>query len=61
MTRKFSIVYIYLLHKQNENFSENLHEVNEEVQWVSDEVSISSSFLFNDHLSIPHNKPTEDQ
>ena len=49
----------YLLHQKNHDFSEDLHKVNEKVEGMSDEVSVASSSLFNDHLGIPHDESTE--
>ena len=51
----------YLLHEKNNNSPENLHEVNEEVQGMLDEVFVSPLALLNDHLGVPNNKATEEK
>ena len=49
----------YLLHEKNNNSPENLHEVNEKVQGMFDEVSVSTFAFLNDHLGVPHDETTE--
>ena len=50
----------YLLHEKDENLSENLDEVNEEVQWVGNEVPVSVPGLPDDQLCVEHDEATED-
>ena len=50
---------VYLLHEEDDDFSEDLHEVNEEVQRVADEILISHSPLVHNNLSVPHNEAAE--
>jgi hypothetical protein len=56
----FLLVSILLLHKKNKNFPEDLHEINEEVQGVGNEVSVSSTSLEDDELGIVHDETAED-
>ena len=53
------VVSVFFLHEQDDDSPENLHEVNEEVQRVFNEVSVSPFAFLNDHLGIPHYKATE--
>ena len=50
----------YLLHKKNQNFSEDLNKVNEEVQRVGNEILVSIASFPDDHLGVEHDKSTED-
>ena len=51
----------YLLHEKYNNSLENLHEVNEKVHGMFDEVSVSLLAFLNDHLGIPDCKATEEK
>ena len=51
----------YLLHEKNNNSPENLHEVNEKVQGMFDEVSVSPLAFLNNHLGVPNDKATEEK
>ena len=55
------VVSVFFLHEQDDDSPENLHEVNEEVQGMFDEVSVSPLALFNDHLGAPNNKATKEK
>ena len=50
----------YLLHEQDQNFSEDLNKVNEEVQRVGNEVLVSIASLPDDDLGVEHDEATED-
>ena len=50
----------YLLHKKNQNFSEDLNKVNEKVEGVGNEVLVSVASLSDDHLGVEHDEATED-
>lgn len=49
----------YLLHKKNENLSENLNKVNEQVQGVGNKVPVTIASLSDDYLGVKHDKSTE--
>lgn len=49
------------MHKENDDFAENLHEVNEKVQGMGNEILVSTSAPFDDHLCVPHDESTEQQ
>ena len=51
----------YLLHEKNNNSPENLHEVDEKVQRMFDEVSVSPLAFLNDHLGVPNDKATKEK
>jgi len=59
----FSLVVVsfILLHEKDQNLSEDLHEVNEKVQRVSDEILVSAPSFLDYHLSVPHDESTENQ
>jgi len=48
------------LHEKDENLSENLDEVNEEIQGVGNEVLVSVPGLPDDQLCVEHDEATED-
>lgn len=48
------------MHEKNDNFSEDLHEVNEEVEGVGDEVLVPAATLLDDHLGVVDDKAAED-
>ena len=50
---------IYLVDEQHDDVLDNLDEVNEELEGVSNEVVVASAFLEDDHLSVPHHKAAE--
>ena len=51
----------YLLHEKDENLSENLDEVNEEIQGVGNEVSVSIPGLPDNQLGVEHDEATENR
>jgi len=55
----FLLVSVFLLHEENDNLSEDLNEIDEEVQSVGDEVGVSTTGLEDDDLSVKHDEPTE--
>ena len=59
ITNPLKAITTYLLHEENQNLSENLHEVDEKVERVSDKVPVSSATLQNDHLCIPDDEAAE--
>ena len=52
-------MFLYLLHKQNKNFSEDLDKVDEKVEGVGDEVLVSHPGLPDDQLSVEHDEAAE--
>ena len=52
-------MFLYLLHKQNKNFSEDLDKVDEKVEGVGDEVLVSHPGLPDDQLGVEHDKAAE--
>ena len=50
---------IYLVDEQHDDVLDNLDEVNEELEGVSNEVVVASAFLEDDHLSVPHHEAAE--
>ena len=38
-----------------------MHEIDEQIQRVGNEVFITTATFFNDHLGVPHNESTEKQ
>jgi len=55
-----SLIPTILLHEENQNFSEDLNKVNEEVQRVSNEVLVSIASFSDDNLGVKHDEATED-
>merc|ERR550519_428764 len=56
----FLLVSVFLLHEENHDLSEDLDEINEEIEGVGDEVGISTASLEDDDLSVKHDKAAED-
>ena len=49
-----------LIDEQDNNVLDDLDKVDEKLQGVSDEVSITATFLQDDHLGVPHDEAAED-
>jgi len=60
LTTFLLVVPVLLLHEKDENLSENLDEVNEEIQGVGNEVLVSVPGLPDDQLCVEHDEATED-
>jgi len=56
----FLLVSVFLLHEEDHDLSEDLNEINEEIERVGDEVGISTASLEDDDLSVKHDKAAED-
>ena len=54
-----SYLLFYLAGENDKNLSEDLNEVNEELDGVADEVAISATLLLNDHQGVPNDESTE--
>ena len=52
-------MFLYLLHKQNKNFSEDLDKVDEKVEGMGDEVLVSHPGLPDDQLGVEHDEAAE--
>ena len=50
----------YLLHKEDKNLPEDLDKVNEEIQGVCNEVSVTIAGLPYDDLGVKHDESAED-
>jgi len=59
LTLLLFVVSLLLLHKKNENLSENLNKVNEQVQGVGNKVPVTIASLSDDYLGVKHDKSTE--
>lgn len=55
----FLLVSVLLLHEENHNLSEDLDEIDEEVESVGDEVGVSAASLEDDDLSVKHDESAE--
>lgn len=53
------VFLFFLLHEENHNLSEDLNEIDEEVESVGDEVGVSTTGLEDDDLSVKHDETTE--
>ena len=56
---KVACFSIYLVDEQHEDVLDNLDEVNEELEGVSNEVVVATAFPQDNHLSVPHHEATE--
>jgi len=54
-----SVLLFFLLHEENHNLSEDLDEIDEEVESVGDEVGVSAASLEDDDLSVKHDESAE--
>ena len=54
-------MFIYLAGENDEYLSEDLNEVNEELDRVADEVVVSATLLLNDHLGVPNDEAAEEK
>jgi len=53
------VVPLILLHQQDQNLSENLHKIDEQIERVGNEVTVSVLGLPDDDLSVEHDEATE--
>ena len=56
-----SYLLFYLAGQNDKNLSEDLNEVDEELDGVADEVVVSATLLLNDHLGVPNDESTEEK
>lgn len=56
----FLVAPVLLVNEKDDDVLDNLDKVDEEFEGVSDEVTVATALLQHDHLSVPHDKATED-
>jgi len=60
LTLPLLVVSLILLHEEDEDLPEDLDKVNEEIQGVGNEVSVTITSLPDDDLGVEHDESTED-